>query len=323
MAHATYRSTHERDLLRERTSLQELTARLSRYTDDKRENRPYATAIDGVLTLRSDPLRQSSQCMMNTALCITVQGEKTAAFASKLYECRAGHALIVTAEMPERGTAFAASTDEPYLGLVMELHHDILQELTEEKLAEPIAPPGRKGAGPYTLALNSQLLDCALRAVRLFDTPDAVPVLYPGIMQEVCYWLLKDPGGDQLRRITILANGQARGVIQAIQHLRERFREPFHVEQLARSAHMSPTTFHRHFRMITSMAPLQYQKQLRLFEARRLMISEHTTVESAALEVGYASVSQFSREYVRTFGSPPRREVSAWRAHALTGKKTR
>ena len=108
----------------------------------------------------------------------------------------------------------------------------------------------------------------------------------------------------------------------AIQHLRDRFREPVHIEELAKAAFMSPTTFHRQFRMITSMAPLQYQKQLRLFEARRLMISDHATVESAAIDVGYASISQFSREYARTFGSPPRRDVSAWRTPSSTGKLT-
>ncbi len=102
--------------------------------------------------------------------------------------------------------------------------------------------------------------------------------------------------------------------MQAIRQLRDRFREPIHVEELAHAAHMSTTTFHRQFKMVTSMTPVQYQKQLRLLEARRLMISDDATVESAAFEVGYASASQFSREYVRTFGSPPRREVSTWRA---------
>ena len=226
---------HVRDHLR--SHLQELALLVARYTDDKRENRLYATAIDGVSTLRSEPLRQPSQCMIKPALCITVQGEKTATFASKLYEYRAGHGLIVTAEMPERGTVCAAGKDKPYLGLVIELNLEILQELAEERFAAAITPAERKGAGPYTLELNRPLIDCALRAVRLFDAPDAIPVLYPGIMREICYWLLKGPGGDQLQRIMILANGQARGVMQAIQQLRDRFREPVPIERLARAAH--------------------------------------------------------------------------------------
>ncbi len=302
--------------------LAELTSRIDRYTDAKRENRLYATAIDGVSTLRSDPLTQSAQCMIKPALCITVQGEKAAKFGSNLYEYGAGQGLVVTAEMPERGTVCAASKEKPYLGLVFELNLQTLQELVEVRSVEARTYARRKGAGPFTLELNGQLLDCVLRTVQLFDMPDAIPVLYPGIMREICYWLLKGPGGDQLERIIIVANGQDCRVMLAVQHLRNRFREPVHAEELAKAAHMSPTTFHRQFRMITSMAPLQYQKQLRLFEARRLMISDHATVESAALEVGYASVSQFSREYVRTFGSPPRREVSGWRTPASAEERT-
>ena len=307
---------------RNMSHLQELTLLVDRYTEAKRENRLYTTAIDGVSTLRSDPLRQHSQCMVKPALCITVQGEKTAAFGSKCYEYREGHGLVVTAEMPERGTVCAGSKDKPYLGLVIELNLGILQELIEERFAVATPHAEVRGAGPFTLELNHQLIDCALRAVRLFDMADAIPVLYPGILREICYWLLKGPGGDRLRRIMIMANSQDRRITRAIQHLRDRFREPVHAEELAKAAHMSSTTFHRQFRLITSMAPLQYQKQLRLFEARRLMLSEHATVESAAFEVGYASVSQFSREYVRTFGSPPRREVSAWRTSSATGNRT-
>ena len=307
---------------RAKSQLAELASLVGRYTHAKRENRLYATAIDGVSTLRSDPLRQSVQCMIKPSLSITVQGEKAATFGSKLYEYRAGQGLVVTAELPERGTICAAGKQQPYLGLVLELNLETLRELGEKKTAEVRTDARRKGAGPFTLELNRQLLDCASRTVRLCDLTDAIPVLYPGIMRELCYWLLKGPGGNQLQRIMIMTNGQDRRVMQAIQHLRTSFRKPVHVEELARAAFMSPTTFHRQFRMITSMAPLQYQKQLRLFEARRLMISDHATVESAAIDVGYASVSQFSREYARTFGSPPRRDVSAWRTSSSTGKCT-
>ncbi len=256
------------------SSLAELTSLVDRYTDTKRQNRLYATAIEGVSTLRSDPLRQSVQCMIQPALCITVQGEKAATFGSKLYEYPAGYGLVVTAEMPERGTVCAASKDEPYLGLVFELDLKVLQELAEATSAGARTHVSGKGVGPFTLELDDQLLDCVLRTVRLFDMPDAIPVLYPGIMREICYWLLKGPGGEQLQRIVMVANGHDRRVMQTLQYLRDRFREPVHVEESAKAAHMSPTTFHRQFRMITSMAPLQYQKQLRLFEARRLMISD-------------------------------------------------
>lgn len=295
---------------RHRSHLPELKALVLQYTDAAGDSSPYVTAIDGVTILRSNPLKQPSRCMIKPALCLTLQGEKTATFGSRLYQYSAGYGLVVAIEMPESGTVFAVSRTEPYLGIVLELDLKVLQEFVEAMPAETRGV----GAGPFTLELNNQLIDCALRTIRLLATPEAIFTLYPGIMREICYWLLRGPGGDQLHRIMTLANGQDLKVMKAIQHLRNHFRESVDIEHLAHSAYMSPTTFHRQFKTITSMAPLQYQKQLRLFEARRLMISEHATVESAAFEVGYASVSQFSREYARTFGSPPRREVLAWRS---------
>ncbi len=299
---------------RDKSHLPELAALVRQYTDSRQAGSPYTTAIEGVSILRSDPLRQPSLCMIKPALCITIQGEKTATFGDKDYVYRAGHGLVVTVEMPSRGNVCALSKTEPYLGLALELNLQLLQELVEEKLPDAGLRSKAKGSGAFTLKLNDQLIDCALRATRLLATPEAIPTLYPGIMREICYWLLRGPGGDQIHRIMVMANGQDRRVMQAIHQLRDRFREPIHVEELAHTAHMSPTTFHRQFKMVTSMAPLQYQKQLRLLEARRLMISDDATVESAAFQVGYASASQFSREYARTFGSPPRREVSVWRA---------
>ena len=123
-------------------------------------------------------------------------------------------------------------------------------------------------------------------------------------MREICYWLLTGPGGEQIVHTTI-TNGHERRVIEAIHRLRDRFDQPVRIEDLAISAHMSPATFHRQFKSVTSMTPLQYQKQLRLLEARRLMIASNANVETAAFQVGYESPSQFSREYTRMFGTPP------------------
>jgi transcriptional regulator GlxA family with amidase domain len=170
-----------------------------------------------------------------------------------------------------------------------------------------------KVRGAFVLELSRQLVDCAQHAIHLLETPEAIPTLYPGIMREICYWLLTGPGGDQVNQIMIMANGHDQRIIQAIHTLRDKLREATHVPDLAHAANMSSATFHRQFKSVTGMTPVQYQKQLRLHEARRLMIFSDTTVESAALNVGYASVSQFSREYSRMFGTSPRRDVSAWR----------
>lgn len=188
-----------------------------------------------------------------------------------------------------------------------------MQEAAEE-IEMALTVSGKpKACGAFVLELNRQLLNCAQHAIRLLETPEAIPTLYPGIMREVCYWLLTGPVGNQVSQIMIMANGHDRRIIQTIHTLRDKLRETIHVVDLAIAANMSPATFHRQFKSVTGMAPLQYQKQLRLHEARRLLIFSNATVESAALDVGYASVSQFSREYTRVFGTSPRRDVSTWR----------
>lgn len=296
------------------SNLQGLSQIVRRHTEATKDASSFTTAIEGLLLLRSDPAEQSEQCIIKPALCITVQGEKRAMFGDQRYEYRTGQALVVTVDMPSCGTVYAASRTEPYLGLVIELDLQILQALVEETGAEVKLRARSQVSGAFTLDLDHELMDCALRAMRLLEKPTAISTLYPGIMREICYWLLTGPGGGNIHQIMRMANGHDGRVMRAIQRLRTKFRETVHIEELAHAAHMSPTTFHRQFKSVTSMAPLQYQKQLRLLEARRLMITSGTTVETAAFEVGYASASHFSREYTRMFGSSPRRDVSVWKA---------
>ena len=156
--------------------------------------------------------------------------------------------------------------------------------------------------------LDAPLLACAARAVRLLETPDAIPLLYPGIMREIGYWLLTGPqGGALAQRIT--GSGMQRRMAGALHALRAQFAGPVRISDLAAIAGLSPSAFHRHFRALTGMTPLNFQKQLRLMEARRLMLTGPLSAESAAFAVGYASASQFSREYARLFGAPPRRDI--------------
>ena len=169
-----------------------------------------------------------------------------------------------------------------------------------EGLDSPPAAGGNARHGVFVTEVDEPVADCALRAVRLLDTPKAIPMLYPAIMREICYWLLTGPSGGEIARMT-LANNHTQRVISAIHALRDRFAEPVRIEELAAIAQLSPSAFHRQFKVLTSMTPLQYQKQLRLVEARRLMISSTANVETAAFQVGYESSSQFSREYSRMF----------------------
>ena len=297
----------------ESRNLQELAQSVRQYTEGADGSAPLPTAIEGLRFLRSDQANRPAHCLFKPALYMTLQGAKWATFGEKRYKCAAGQGLMVAVDIPSRGTVTDASSDKPYLGLEIELDFAIMQEVAEE-IEMALTVSGKpKSRGAFVLELNRQLVDCARHAVRLLETPEAIPTLYPGIMREVCYWLLTGPGGDQVRQIMITTNGQDQRIIQAIHTLRDKLSVTIHVTDLALAANMSPATFHRQFKSVTGMTPIQYQKQLRLHEARRLMIFSDTTVESAALNVGYASVSQFSREYSRMFGTSPRRDVSAWR----------
>ncbi len=296
---------HEQSL-----KLLELAVLLHRYTDGKAAADSLSTPIEGMSILRSDPLKQPMQCMIKPALCITAQGGKFATFGKKRYDYGAGQALVVTVDMPSHGTAFAASKTQPYLGLIFEIDLEMLQAVADDLELVKAGQTKGKACGAFVLQMNEQLIDCAVRAVQLLDSPNAIKALYPAITRELCYWLLNSPGGAET---LLLGGGHDRKLMQTIHLLRDRFRDSLRIEDLARAAQMSPTTFFRQFKAVTSMAPLQYKKQLRLLEARRLMMFSDANVETAAFDVGYASPSQFSREYSRAFGSSPRRDASAGR----------
>jgi AraC-like DNA-binding protein len=291
-----------------------LVEAVTHYTNAQAGESPYATAIEGLTILRSNHEKQPSHMIFKPALCVVVQGAKWTAFGNKRFDYKAGQALIVSLEMPAFGRVTEASPSEPYLGLVIEfdlaMMHDVM-----EGLDSPPAAGGDIGRGVFVTDFEGPLADCVLRMVRLLGTPKAIPALYPVIMREICYWLLTGPHGGEVAKMT-LANSHAQRVISAIHSLRDRFAEPVRIDELAAIAQMSPSAFHRQFKALTSMTPLQYQKQLRLLEARRLMVSNAANVETAAFEVGYESPSQFSREYSRMFGTAPRRDIASLRAAA-------
>jgi AraC-like DNA-binding protein len=304
----------------ESRNLLELAQSLRQYTEGADGSNTFPTAIEGLSILRSDQANRPAHCLFKPALYMTLQGAKWATFGEKRYKFAAGQALMVAVDIPSRGTVTVASSKTPYLGLAIVLDFAIMQEVAEA-IQMALTTSGKpKARGAFVLELNRQLVDCAQHAIRLLETPEAIPTLYPGIMREVCYWLLTGPGGNQVSQIMIMANGHDQRIIRAIHTLRDKLNETIHVGDLAFVANMSPATFHRQFKSVTGMTPLQYQKQLRLHEARRLMIFSNAMVESAAFDVGYASVSQFSREYTRMFGTSPRRDVSIWRVSQASAK---
>lgn len=284
-----------------------LAEALLRYTDSRPGESPFRTAIEGLAILRSDHPKPPTHMIFRPAMCIVAQGAKWAAFGGNRLEYRAGQALVIGVETPSIGRVLEASPGEPCLVLAFELDLAIVRSVAEGLDAPPRAS-GEPGRGVFVTDFQGPLADCALRLVRLLDTPKAIPTLYPVIMREICYWLLTGRHGGDVARMT-LANSPSRRVMSAMHSLRSRFRETVRIEELAAIARMSPSAFHRQFKALTSLSPLQYQKQLRLLEARRLMISSAVNVEAASFQVGYESPSQFSREYARMFGAPPKRDA--------------
>lgn len=289
-----------------------LVEALLRYTERHPGESPFMTAIEGMAIMRSDHPKPPSHMLSRPAMCIVAQGAKWGMFGGNRLEYRAGQALVIGVETPSIGRVVEATPGEPCLVLAFELDLAIVRSVAEGLDAPPRAS-GEPGRGVFVTDFQGPLADCALRLVRLLDTPQAIPTLYPIIMREICYWLLTGPHGGEVARMT-LANGPSQRVINAMHTLRTRFTEAIRVEELASIAQMSPSAFHRQFKALTSMTPLQYQKQLRLLEARRLMISTAFNVETACFQVGYESPSQFSREYARMFGIPPKRDAKQMRA---------
>lgn len=284
-----------------------LAEALTHYTDRQVGQSPFITAIEGLTILRSDHERAPTHTIIRPALCVVAQGEKWSTFGKQRFEYKAGQALVVGIEMPSVGRIVAASPREPFLGTVIEFTPAIMRDVMEHMDA-PLKTNGTVGRGVFVTDFEGPLADCVLRLIRLLDTPDAIPALHPLIMREICYWLLAGPRGGDIAGMT-LANSYAQRVIGAIHCLRARFTEAIRIDELAAIAQMSPSAFHRQFKALTSITPLQYQKQLRLLEARRLIVSKDVNIETAAFEVGYESPSQFSREYSRMFGAPPRRDI--------------
>ncbi len=287
----------------------ELVAALRRYTDAHPGQSSVATRMPGARILRADRSRRPRPVGFKPALCFIAQGAKAAAFGQTTVHYGAGHALVATLELPGVGWVAEASPEAPMLGIALELDLALLRRVYQE-----MEEPPRVGDGPrrgvVVARVDGPLLDCFLRMARLLAMPRAAGVLYPGILREVCYWLLDGPHGAEIAEMT-LATGHAQRIVRAVHALRDRFDRSVRMEELASIARLSPSAFHRQFKELTSMTPLQYQKQLRLLEARRLMVSHAASAESAAFQVGYASASQFSREYVRMFGQPPRRDVDS------------
>lgn len=277
------------------------------YTARQPGESPFFTEADGLILLRAQQDKNPTHLIHKPALCIVIQGAKWTTFGNRKLEYRAGQALVVSLEMPGSSQVVEGGPNKPYLSVIIELDQVAMREVIEQLSAPPAATTSTNDTA-FVIPFDGPLVDCALRAIHMLDTPTAVPVLYPLLMREISYWLLTSPHGGRFARM-IVGSDRNQGIVKAMHILRERFAESIRIEELAAAAKLSPSAFHHKFKELTSVTPLRYQKQIRLLEARRLMAAGEANVQAAALRVGYESASQFNREYARMFGAPPRRDI--------------
>jgi AraC-like DNA-binding protein len=246
-------------------------------------------------------------------VCLVLQGGKQVSFGARSYDFHPGDSLLITADVPTVSQIVRASLAEPYLALVLELDPAIIAELA----AQMSDKTGDERQPVRLERTDDDVAGVALRLMRLLDRPEAVPFLHAPLVRELHYWLLAGRHGMTLRRLG-MQDGRSQRLGRAVAMLRTRFAQSLPVESLAAAAGMSPSAFHQHFKDATSLSPLQFQKQLRLIEARRLLVAEGASASSAAFAVGYESVPQFTRDYGKLFGQPPVRDAKAARERMQT-----
>jgi AraC-like DNA-binding protein len=273
----------------------------------------YETAVPALRLSRFSAPSDLVALVYEPCLCVVAQGAKEVILAGETYRLDPARSLLVSVDLPVSARVVEGSAGCPYLAVRLALDTAVVGELlVDGAAAPPLGPPARAIS---VTPVEPPLLDPVGRLVALLDSPNDVGPLAPLVLREITYRLLTGPQGSRLRQIAA-AGAPAQRIARAVRWLKDHFAEPLRVETLAKQVGMSPSAFHLHFKGLTALSPLQYQKRLRLQEARRLMLGEGQDAASAAFRVGYESASQFGREYRRLFGAPPRRDVAALQAEA-------
>lgn len=288
-------------------SLYRLSALIAQHCSETRTT----TAIPRVSLVRADTPTLPIGVIYQPMMCIVAQGAKRTLLGDTIVDYSAGQYLVVSVDLPVTGSVAQARPDAPYLAMSLALDPTALADMLlnlpgSGALTGTLA--GTTQAGLAVSPITTELLEAALRLLRLLNTPADIPVLAPLIEREILYRLLTGAQAPMLRQIA-LAHSHLAHVSRAIRWIRSHFAEPLRIDAVAQQAYMTASTFHRHFKAVTAMSPLQYQKQIRLQEARSLLLAGQADAASIGFAVGYDSPSQFSREYVRMFGQPPVRDA--------------
>jgi AraC-like DNA-binding protein len=266
-----------------------------------------ATCVPGLQLYRFDWPNEPLHALYEPSVCFIVQGSKRVLIGDQVLHYGPMRHLVVSQDLPMSGQVLEADPLAPYLCIALSVSAQQIASLLLD-IGRPTEPPNAGSApGMYTEDSSLELVEATHRLIRLLDAPSDAPALAPLIQREILYRLLKSPNGWRLAR-TATPDSYDQRVARVISWMRDRYREPLRVADLAKAVHMSESSLHQNFKAVTALTPIQYQKQLRLQEARRLMLAECASAAVVARHVGYESPSQFSREYARMFGAPPGRD---------------
>lgn len=297
----------EREAQRMQANRAELVERITQAIRDDGTVEP----LPGLHLARASAPRKPVPGVTEPSFCVIAQGSKVVLLGDSRYRYDPYHYLLATIELPTVSHVVEASQERPYFSLRLELAPALVGSVMAE--TDPIPSPGKAVVRAIDVSpLDASLLDATVRLVRLLESPAEARVLLPLITREIVYRLLIGDQGSRLRHLAIL-EGYTPGIVRAIERLRQDYDQPLRIEQMAQELGMSVSGFHHHFKAVTAMSPLQFQKRLRLQEARRLMLGEDLDAASAAYRVGYHDASHFNREYKSLFGVPPMRDVQRLR----------
>jgi AraC-like DNA-binding protein len=303
----------ERGAHRAQANRRELVERIARAVPKDGRAEP----LKGLQLHRESSTQELVHSVALPAFAVIAQGSKRVSLGDDCYHYDPMHYLLVTADLPITTCVLEASQEQPYLSLALRLDPTLVGSVMVE--AGHVSPRSHADARAINVSpLDAGLLDAVVRLVRLLDTPAQAPFLLPLIRREIVYRLLIGEQGDRLRHIA-LRGDQAHRITRAIGWLRDEFDQPLRIDDMAQELGMSVSSFHHHFKAVTAMSPLQFQKQIRLREARRLMLGEGLDAAGAGYRVGYNDASHFNREYKRLFGLPPLRDVERLRETAGEG----
>lgn len=265
----------------------------------------YPTPIPGLALHRREVAYKPENCFNTPILAMTVQGAKRTVVGNKEFRYGAGYSLLAGIDMPSMSYLTEASPEKPYLVITLSLDNHLTSLLAAQL---PSTSSRRVEGGAVVMKTEQELVHAFNRLIELLDKPDQLPLLAPVIIKEIHLHLLMGPYGGVLKSINTQGTKSHR-MLETIHWMRDNFKYPLNVDKLSSTAHMASSTFRKNFKTITTMSPTEYHKQLRLYEAQRLMLEEGSDVSQACYQVGYKALTQFNREYKQLFGSSPRRSV--------------